>query len=145
MSEGICLLLGAAGVLFGLWRWWAGRRLVRRLDRMLTAAIDGGFAEEDFDESALSALESRMVRFLRGSAGANRALGRDKAAIEIMIGDISHQTKTPIANLLLYAQLAALVCAVILLVSRKATWKDTLPFAPFFTAGFLLCLILGTY
>ena len=46
---------------------------------------------------------------------------------------------------LLYAQLAALVCAVILLVSRKATWKDTLPFAPFFTAGFLLCLILGTY
>lgn len=105
MSEGICLLLGAAGVLFGLWRWWAGRRLVGRLDRMLTAAIDGGFAEEDFDESALSALESRMVRFLRGSAGANRALGRDKAAIEIMIGDISHQTKTPLSNILLYASL----------------------------------------
>lgn len=46
---------------------------------------------------------------------------------------------------LLYAQLAALVWAVALLVSRKASWKDTLPFAPFFTAGFLLCLILGTY
>ena len=46
---------------------------------------------------------------------------------------------------LLYAQLAALVWAVVLLVRRKASWKDTLPFAPFFTAGFLLCLILGTY
>ena len=46
---------------------------------------------------------------------------------------------------LILAQLAALVCAVVLLLARKATLKDSIPFAPFFAVGFLLCLILGTY
>ena len=46
---------------------------------------------------------------------------------------------------LLYAQLMALVCAVVLLISRRASWKDSIPFAPFFWGGFLLSLILGTY
>ncbi len=43
------------------------------------------------------------------------------------------------------AQLAALVAAVLLLLTKKATWKDSIPFAPFLAAGFLICLILGTY
>ena len=42
-------------------------------------------------------------------------------------------------------QLAALAAAVALLLSKKATWKDSIPFAPFLALGFLICLILGTY
>ena len=97
--------LGLAGLLLGLWLWLDARRTVRRLDRMLSTAIDGGFGEESFDESAPSALESRMARFLNGSARSLRGMQRQRESIQRMLSDISHQTKTPLANLRLYSSL----------------------------------------
>lgn len=97
--------LGLAGLLLGLWLWLDARRTVRRLDRMLSTAIDGGFGEESFDESAPSALESRMARFLNGSARSLRGLQRQRESIQRLLSDISHQTKTPLANLRLYSSL----------------------------------------
>lgn len=95
----------AALLLLGLWLWLDARRTVRRLDRMLSTAIDGGFGEESFDESAPSALESRMARFLNGSARSLRGVQRQRESIQRMLSDISHQTKTPLANLRLYSSL----------------------------------------
>ena len=95
----------AALLLLGLWLWLDARRTVRRLDRMLSTAIDGGFGEESFDESAPSALESRMARFLNGSARSLRWLQRQRESIQFLLSDISHQTKTPLANLRLYSSL----------------------------------------
>ena len=101
-------LIGAAGLIglaVGLCLALRSRRTLRRLDSMLTAAIDGGFSEDTFDESALSAVEAKMSRFLSGCASANRDLSAEKESIKSLIADISHQTKTPIANILLYASL----------------------------------------
>ena len=95
----------AALLLLGLWLWLDARRTVRRLDRMLSTAIDGGFGEESFDESAPSALESRMARFLNGSARSLRGVQRQRESIQRLLSDISHQTKTPLANLQLYSSL----------------------------------------
>ena len=95
----------AALLLLGLWLWLDARRTVRRLDRMLSTAIDGGFGEESFDESAPSALESRMARFLNGSARSLRGMQRQRESIQRLLSDISHQTKTPLANLRLYSSL----------------------------------------
>lgn len=95
----------AALLLLGLWFWLDARRTVRRLDRMLSTAIDGGFGEESFDESAPSALESRMARFLNGSARSLRGVQRQRESIQRLLSDISHQTKTPLANLKLYSSL----------------------------------------
>ena len=97
--------LAAAGAAFGVWQWAARRRTLRRLNAMLDRAIAGGFSEERFDETELSALEGRLVRFLRGSAAARRTVETEQAAVKTLIADISHQTRTPIANLLLYASL----------------------------------------
>lgn len=50
------LLLCAAGLAAlaaGYWLALRARRTVRRLDRMLTDAIDGGFVEEHYDETAV--------------------------------------------------------------------------------------------
>lgn len=99
------LILAAAGMGFGIWQWSARRRTHRQLNRMLDRAIAGGFSEDVFDETELSALESRLARFLRGSAAARRTVEREQAAVKALISDISHQTRTPIANLLLYASL----------------------------------------
>lgn len=99
---GAALLVALAVVAVGRWRT---ARTIRRLDDMLTAAINGNFSEETFDESRLSALESRLGRYLAASALSERNVREQKDQISALISDISHQTKTPVANLQLYAQL----------------------------------------
>ena len=99
------LALAAVGLAFGLWQGVSRRRTLRRLSAMLDRAIAGGFGEDRFDETELSALETRMARYLSANAVSARSLAEEKDAIKTLIADISHQTKTPIANLLLYAQL----------------------------------------
>ncbi len=101
----LCLFLAGLGLAFGLYQWYRRCRTIRRLDGMLSAAVDGSFRESSFDESVPSALEAKLARFLNGSAVSTQALERDRAAIQTLISDISHQTKTPIANILLYASL----------------------------------------
>ncbi len=105
---GLCwplLALAVVGAAFGLWQWFQRRRTLRRLGDMLDRAIAGGFAEERFDETELSALEGKLARFLRGSAHAQKTLEGEQAAVKALVADISHQTRTPISNLLLYASL----------------------------------------
>ena len=55
----VLLALAAAGLAFGLWQWASRRRTLRRLNAMLDRAIAGGFAEDRFDETELSALEGK--------------------------------------------------------------------------------------
>ncbi|WP_315115462.1 HAMP domain-containing sensor histidine kinase [uncultured Clostridium sp.] len=81
------------------------RRLMDSLNAMLDSAIDGGFTENTFDESALSAVEAKMARFLSSCAVSSKNLTVEKENIQRLISDISHQTKTPVANLLLYSQI----------------------------------------
>ena len=99
---GVALLLALAVVAYDRWRTV---RTMRRLDDMLTAAMNGSFSEKSFDESCLSALESRLARYLAASALSERNVQEQKDQISALISDISHQTKTPVANLQLYAQL----------------------------------------
>ncbi|TGE34760.1 hypothetical protein E4K67_28905 [Desulfosporosinus fructosivorans] len=81
------------------------RRMMDQLNTMLDCAIDGDFSERLFDESTLSALEAKMARFLSSCAVSSKNLTKEKNKIKGLISDISHQTKTPIANILLYSQL----------------------------------------
>ena len=99
---GTVVLLALAVVVYDRWRT---ARIVRRLDDMLTAAMNGSFSEKTFDESRLSSLESRLGRYLTASALSERNVREQKDQISALISDISHQTKTPVANLQLYAQL----------------------------------------
>ncbi len=88
-----------------LWHRWRMKRLLRSLDRMLDAAIRGDFQEEAFDESLRSAVETKLAHYLSASAVSAKNLQEERDKIKSLIADISHQTKTPIANVLLYAQL----------------------------------------
>lgn len=81
------------------------RRSLERMKRMLDAAIEGTFRESVFDESLYSALESRLAEYLSASEISARRTAEEKERIKTMIADISHQTRTPLANILLYAEL----------------------------------------
>lgn len=100
----IAVLCAAAVV---LWSRWRTARTIERLDQMLTAAMNDSFTETDFDESRLSALENRLARYLAASSLSARQVQGQKDQISAWISDISHQTKTPVANVLLYTQLLA--------------------------------------
>lgn len=99
----LCAISAAAAVI-GYDRYRV-RRTMDTLDHMLDEAIDGAFTATHFDESRLSAVEAKMQRYLEASGTTKAQLAEQKAHIQGLIADVSHQTKTPIANILLYAEL----------------------------------------
>ena len=96
-------ILLAGGVV--LWYRRRTRRILENLNRMLDIAMQGDFTEDSFDESMLSALESKLAHYLAVSTVSARNVRAEKDKLKSLIGDISHQTKTPIASILLYTQL----------------------------------------
>ena len=96
-------ILLAGGVV--LWYRRRTQRTLERLNRMLDIAMQGEFTENSFDETMLSALESKLAHYLAASTVSARNVAAEKDKLKTLIGDISHQTKTPIANILLYTQL----------------------------------------
>ena len=81
------------------------RRLIDSIEEMLEAARKGSFKEHDFDESRFSALENRFADYLLTSEISAERVNSEKDKIKTLIADISHQTKTPIANIQLYSEL----------------------------------------
>ncbi len=103
-AAGAALLTGLA--VAGYTRWQS-RKLLDSLEDMLCAATEGEFTESAFDETRMSRLETELAHYLSASAMSARNVEREKEKIKTLIADISHQTKTPIANLLLYSELLA--------------------------------------
>ncbi|MCM1282827.1 MAG: HAMP domain-containing histidine kinase [Muribaculaceae bacterium] len=80
-------------------------REYERINQMLDAALGGYFEESDYDESELSKLESKWVRYLSSAKMSAGKVEEERAKIESLVTDISHQTRTPLANILLYGEL----------------------------------------
>lgn len=76
-----------------------------RLEDMLEDAINGSFEEGDYNETRLSRLEVKWKRFLASSVSSKQRMEEEQKKIKRLLSDISHQTKTPLANILLYSQI----------------------------------------
>ena len=87
------------------WNRQRTKRILRSLNEMLDRAIAGTFKEETMDESMLSAMESKLWKYLSASEISIGNVVAEKEKVKELISDISHQTKTPIANILLYTEL----------------------------------------
>ena len=99
----IPVIIIAASIVF--WYRHRTRRIMENLNRMLDIAMQGDFTQEHFDESMLSSVETKLAHYLTASATSAKNVQAEKDKIKTLIADISHQTKTPIANILLYTQL----------------------------------------
>lgn len=80
-------------------------RTLKRLDLMLNEAIEGTFEERKYDETELSRLESRWKQYLATSKLSVEAAQKERQDLKSILSDISHQTKTPLANIILYSDL----------------------------------------
>lgn len=98
----LCFLITAVIVFLNQRRT---RKTMHAIEIMLDSAINGSFSESAFDESKLSALETKFANYLSAAETSSRNVAQEKDRIKSLIADISHQTKTPIANLLLYSAL----------------------------------------
>ncbi|WP_010245688.1 sensor histidine kinase [Acetivibrio cellulolyticus] len=106
----LMILIFAAGVLIGATVFVVinrirSQRLLKRLEKIIDNVTLGSFNEETFDESILSALESKLKREFGILSSNQKALFEERNKIKTLISDISHQTKTPISNILLYINL----------------------------------------
>lgn len=99
------VLAAAAAVVYAIVVKRNASGTIDRLNDMIDKAEEGEFKASDFSESEVSALESRFADFLDSSLASKANMAEEKDRIKTMISDISHQTKTPIANLLLYSEL----------------------------------------
>lgn len=102
-------MISAAAVICAAVFVFIYRRRVKKtmdtIEKMLDTAMKGDFSEDTFDESRLSALETKFAHYFSASAISARNVEEEKDKIKKLVADISHQTKTPVANLLLYCEL----------------------------------------
>lgn len=105
----ILLMIGtlslAAAIVLAVITYYKRKKAVLRMRQMLDAAIDGTFTESKFDESLYSAVENKLSEYLNASEISARRTAMEKDRIKALIADISHQTKTPISNILIYTEL----------------------------------------
>ena len=81
------------------------KRTFDSLEKMLNQAIEGSFTADSFDETRLSRLETKLEEYLSSASISAQNVKNEKDKLKELISDISHQTKTPIANLVLYGEL----------------------------------------
>ncbi|KZL88575.1 sensor histidine kinase [Clostridium magnum] len=79
--------------------------VIKSIDGIIDNAISGKNICTSYDETSISALENKMYRFVSISKSNTAAIDEERNKIKSLISDISHQTKTPIANILLYSEL----------------------------------------
>lgn len=102
-AAGVFCLLAALVIV--LLDFYFRRRSLRRMHDMIQNAIDGTFRADTYDESLCAAVENRLAEYLAVTETQMKKVAAEQEKTKMLIADISHQTKTPIANLLLYTEL----------------------------------------
>ena len=100
-------LIGLLALIIGiiLYKYIVLRSEISELSDYIDKALDGNLEITEFDEKEMSKIKSKLVKFLYANQVKESKLNLEKNKTKDLIGDISHQTKTPITNLSLYISL----------------------------------------
>lgn len=94
----------------GAWVWTLKYKIggvIQTLDDVIDGAITGQGSERvtGYAETNISSLENKLIRYIDLSTTHDAKVEAEKNKIKELISDISHQTKTPLSNIVLYSQL----------------------------------------
>lgn len=101
----VCGLITAVCVVTALLYRRKYCRLLKNIEHMIDTAADDWFTEQTLDESVWSSIECRFSKLIASLKVSERKAAEQHETIKEVVSNISHQTKTPIANILLYAEL----------------------------------------
>ena len=69
------------------------KKTMDTIEEMLNVAVKGEFTEGQFDETRMSALETKFAHYLSASALSAQNVEAEKDKIKALIADISHRQK----------------------------------------------------
>lgn len=107
------MILALAAALVALWQWARRRRMQRdvedyaaRLDQAVNALLAGEplSARIAAEDDLWGHTNERLLRLANQIERERAALSVEKDALKSLVSDISHQTKTPLANIRLYLE-----------------------------------------
>lgn len=107
--NGMVILTAAAACVFAyaVFVYIKASRVLKSSEEMIDAAVDGVFSEHEFSEERLSKVEAKLYRYLSEQDVQKRQMEAERKNMKQLVADISHQTQTPLANILMYTQLLA--------------------------------------
>ncbi|WP_052356660.1 sensor histidine kinase [[Clostridium] dakarense] len=79
--------------------------IINSLDNIVTNAINEENIVTGYEETILSSLENKIHRYIKINKSNKKSIENERNNVKSLVADISHQTKTPISNILLYSQL----------------------------------------
>lgn len=109
MVLALCVLCFSAAV----WQWLCRRRMqkdvyryARQLDEAIARLLDGKPLEGAVaaDDDLWGHTNEQLLRLSQALQQERTALNDEKESIKALVADISHQTKTPLANICLYLE-----------------------------------------
>ena len=110
MTGILCLVLAAAAAFAG-WKYVQVKKDIYEYTGKLEAAISRMLKNEELEEvpgerdDLWGKMYERLARLSRLYANKNREILEEKNTLKELVSDISHQTKTPIANIKLYLEM----------------------------------------
>ena len=101
---GILALCAAIYAVVGLWAWYQRRQvelfaddLCETLDALISGRTPEGF--HPYEDSLTAKVQGKLLQYFDIMNEGKRQSQRDKETIQGLVSDISHQVKTPIANI----------------------------------------------
>lgn len=105
LSIGLIIILLLIGYLFLVQLHAKVARVIQTVDAIVEGAMSGHPRISGFEETTLSSLEHKVIRYVEMVQAMEHKQQEEQRKINTLISDISHQTKTPLANIILYSQL----------------------------------------
>lgn len=93
------------GVLAALGSFFYYRRLIRRMSEMISRYRENQWDLEKLTDTRESKLESQLRKLLRQSMLQQEQAKKDREDLSGLLSDLSHQLKTPLANVVMDAEL----------------------------------------
>lgn len=101
----VAAVVSVCSILWGTFSFFYYRGLIHRMSKMLQRYQSGIWGQEALAETRESKLEAQLRRLLRQSSASKEQAKKDRESLAGLLADLSHQLKTPLANVVMDTEL----------------------------------------